>query len=319
MQEAHVRVLITGGAGNLARHCLEELRAHGHEVSLFDRVRPDQAGRVPWSTDARFILGELTSREDCLSAVEATRAEAVINLGGIPYPTEVAPRPGAPARTVQLPEDETFRVNVMGTFYILDAARRLGATVFVHASTMSTLGISPRIGDLPIPVTTMPVDESHPFWSENTYSLSKVVNEETLLAFSRAYPIRTVALRMMHVYMPHVPGAEDTFRFGQPAQPYTPGNFTVWEYVDARDAAAAYRLAIEAEQLDRFEPFFIATDRFTAEEHRELVKRNYPHLAAAAERMGPDDLILTIRRARERLGYAPTHSWRGAEANARVI
>lgn len=312
-----MKVLITGGAGNLSRHCLDDLRAHGHEVALFDRVRPE-GGRVPWSTDAQFILGEMTDKDACLRAVEATQAEAIINLAGIPYPTEVY-RPDQPPRPVQLPEDETFRVNVMGAYYMLDAARRLGTKVFVHASTMSTLGISPRIGKVPIPVTSMPVDESHPFFSENTYSLSKVMNEEMLLAFSRAYGLRTVALRMMHVYMPHMDGHENQFRFGQPALPFIPGNFTVWEYVDARDAAAAYRLSIEADNLEPFEPFFIATDRFTSEEHRELVKRNYPHLAAEADKMGPDDLILTIRRARERLGYAPVHSWRGAEANARVV
>jgi nucleoside-diphosphate-sugar epimerase len=310
------RVLVTGGAGQLARYCLGELRAHDYEVTLFDRVRPEES-RAPWQTDAPFVGGDLTVREDCLNAVEAARAEAVVHLGGIAHPTEL--RQGVPGA---LPEDETFRVNVMGTFYVADAARRLGVKVLVHASTMSTLGISPRIGDLPIPIKTMPVDETHPVWSENTYSLSKNVNEETLLAFSRAYPIRTVALRMMAVQYPH--------RAGQaaagPPGPYTPGNaapprpnyFEVWEYVDARDAASAYRLAIEAGQLDRFEAFFVATDRASTEEHRELARRTYPHLAAEAEKMGSDDLILTIRKAREKLGYAPVHSWRGPDANARV-
>jgi nucleoside-diphosphate-sugar epimerase len=312
-----VRVLVTGGAGNLAKYCDEELRRHGHDVTLFDRRRPED-GVAPWSTDTRLVQGEMTSLDDCMNAVEAARAEAVINLGGIPGPTEIHP-PDQPRRPNAPPDDETFRVNVMGTFYVLDAARRQGVKVVAHASTMSTLGISPRIGSLPIPVKSMPVDESHPFWSENTYSLSKVLNEEMLLAFSRAYGMRAVALRMMHVYMPHW-GDEHRaiFRFGEPARPNTPGNFTVWEYLDARDAAQGYRLAIEKNGLDLFEPFFLATDRSPAEEHRVLAEQNYPHLAEEARRMGPDDLILSIRRARERLGYAPTHSWRGAEANARV-
>jgi nucleoside-diphosphate-sugar epimerase len=124
---------------------------------------------------------------------------------------------------------------------------------------------------------------------------------------------------MMHVYMPHGgPDAPFNPKLGVAGQPTTPGNFTVWEYLDARDAARGYRLAIEADRLDLFEPFFLATDRSTLEEHRVLAERSYPDLAGAARRMGPDDLILSIRRARERLGYAPTHSWRGAEANARV-
>jgi hypothetical protein len=63
---------------------------------------------------------------------------------------------------------------------------------------------------------------------------------------------------------------------------------------------------------------YLATDRSSAEEHRELVARHYPRFAEPAKRMGPDDLIVSIRRARERLGYVPRHSWRGPEANARV-
>jgi len=59
------------------------------------------------------------------------------------------------------------------------------------------------------------------------------------------------------------------------------------------------------------EVMHLATDRTCPEEHRELVARYYPRFAADAARMGPDDLILSIGRARERLGYAPTHSWRG--------
>lgn len=310
-------VLITGGSGNLARYCLEEFRTHGHEVTLFDRVRPEGA-RSPWSTSAPFVLGELTSREDCIRAAESARAEAVVHLGGIPHPSEVPYVAGKPEQARE-PIDETFRVNVLGTYYILDAARHVGALAVAFASTMSTLGISPRLGKLPIPVRSMPVDESHPFWSENTYSLSKVLNEETLVAFGRAYSIRAVAFRMMHVYMPHG-GADAPFnpRLGQPAPPLVPGNFAAWEYLDARDAAAAYRLAVEATHLDLFEPMFLATDRTSREEHRELAARSYPHLREQAERMGQDDLILSIRRARERLGYAPRHSWRGPEANARV-
>ena len=312
-----MKVLITGGAGNLARYCLAELGERGHEVTLFDRMHPTEA-RTPWSPDVQFVQGELTSLDDCLRAVETARAEAVINLGGIPYPTEDPTRRTRAIANGETPppEDETFRVNVLGTYYILDAARRLGVKAFAHASTMSILGISPRLGALPIPIRTMPIDEDHPAWAENTYSLSKLMNEEMLLSFARAYGIRTVALRLMAVKYPHMPGFYQPL--GEAAVPYVPGNLTAWAYVDARDAAAAFRLAIEKSGLDLFERAFIATDRTSREEHRDLVRQHYPHLAAAADEMGPDDLILTIRRARERLGYAPRHSWRGPEANARV-
>ena len=210
----------------------------------------------PWAPDAPVVVGDLLSATDCLRAAEAARAEAIVHLGGITHPSEVPYVQGRPLEA-RSPMHETFPVNVMGTYWVMEAARQVGARVVAFASTMSTLGISPRLGSLPIPVHTMPVDETHPFWAENTYSLSKVIDEEILRAFGRAYGIRAVALRMMAVVfaqgeravMPSTqasaqasaPGARPqqqgtAGRLGQPAQAAEAGNFVVWEYVDSRDA-----------------------------------------------------------------------------------
>jgi UDP-glucose 4-epimerase len=309
-----MNVLITGGAGNLARYCAAELLDHGHRVTLFDRVRPEEAPSQ-WQTDTPFLVGDLTSREDCLRAVETAQAEAIVHIGGIPSPSE---DPMVRQRHVALglplmPEDETFRVNVMGTFYIADAARRLGTKVIAFASTMARL--NPRAEG----VVKMPVTEEHPLWSENSYSLSKATNEETLIAFGRAYGVRAVAFRMLVIHYPH----RDSSRSGgvtpgQPAVPPPPGAFVKYQYLDPRDAAVAYRLAIEVTHLNQFEAMILATDRTTLEPHRELIPRFYPHLRDQADNLGPDDIMLSIRHARERLGYTPIHSWRGPDANARV-
>lgn len=80
-------VLITGGTGNLARHCLAELCEHGHRVTLFDRYRPEEAAR-PWTVDVPVVVGDLTNRDDCWRAVEIARAEAIVQLGAIAYPSE---------------------------------------------------------------------------------------------------------------------------------------------------------------------------------------------------------------------------------------
>lgn len=316
-----MRVLITGGAGSLARYCLDELRSHDHEVTLFDKIRPEDAA-IPWTPNVPVTLGDLTKPADCMHAVESSKAQAIIHLGAIPFASEepehrkrIIASGGTP-----LPEDETFRVNVMGTYYVADAARRLGVETIVLASSMCVIEGPGRTAEsLRERVTSVPVDESAPLWGEQTYHLSKILDEEILQGFARAYGLRVACMRMMWVYTPHGGAAlREMMHLGQPAVPPAAGTFAVWEYLDVRDAAVAYRQAIEAKNLGLFEPFYIATDRMCTEEHRTLVPRYYPHLAAQAARMGPDDLILPIRRARKRLGYAPTHSWRGAEANVLV-
>ena len=75
-----MRVLVTGGCGNLGRLTVEELAAHGHQPFAFDRKGPDEAP-IPFSAPHPFIRGELTSGEDVLRAVREARAEAIVHLG----------------------------------------------------------------------------------------------------------------------------------------------------------------------------------------------------------------------------------------------
>jgi nucleoside-diphosphate-sugar epimerase len=310
-----VNVLVTGGAGNLGRYCCAELREHGHHVTIFDRFTP-AAAPAPWTTDAPVVVGELTSAEDCRRAVEEAHAEAIVHLGGMAYATEDegALRAAVAAGQPTAPADATFRINMLGAFHLLEAARARSVRAVAFASTLSVLmeseGIADRIG-------AVPIDETHPVWPTNSYSMSKYFTEQMLAGYGIAHGIRSVVFRMVHVYMPHLPPENAwNLRPGQPARPPGPGGFSTWEYLDARDAARAYCMAVEATHLGMTEVMYLATDRSCAEEHRALVARHYPRFAEAAARMAPDDLIVSIGRARERLGYAPIHSWRGPKGAA---
>jgi nucleoside-diphosphate-sugar epimerase len=304
-----VNVLVTGGAGNLGRYVHQELRQHGHRVTLFDRFLPSQAP-APWETDAPVVVGELTSEADCRRALDGAGAEAIVHLGGLAYATEsqAALQGAIAAGQPPAPADATFRVNMLSAFYLLEGARERGVRRVAFASTLSVLFESKGIAER---IRGVPIDETHPVWPTNSYSMSKHFTEQMLAGYWRAHGIRSVSFRMMHVYMPHLPPENAwNLRPGDPARPPRPGGFTPWEYLDARDAATAYRLAVEADHLDASEVMYLATDRTCPEEHRELVARHYPRFAADAARMGPDDLIISIGRARERLGYRPAHSWR---------
>jgi UDP-glucose 4-epimerase len=299
-------VLITGGAGNLARYVADDFVKHGYVVTLFDRFTPKQVPS-PWETDLPFVLGDLTSLADCMRAIALARAEAIVHLGAIPFNTEHQPLKPSWSN---LPEDETMRVNTMGTFYLMDAARRLGVKQVVMASTFYVLGLGFRISDKPYEVKYLPIDEEHPNTPEDTYSLSKVLDEEILQAFNRAYDIQGVALRLMGVDMPHRP----THKMGQvpEAQPGWVGGpkGTTWQYVDARDVAQACRLSLEAKGLDGFEAFYLSTDTQLVEETRAAVERLYPDLKEMAANLHGYEGIISIAKAQRKLGYQPQYSWR---------
>lgn len=297
------KVLITGGAGGCGRYVAAELSGK-YDVTLFDRISPADVS-YSWETDLPFVLGDLTSLADCMRAIAHAKADAIVHLGAIPFNSERQPgQRGIP----RLPEDETMRVNTMGTYYLMDAARRLGVKKVIMASTFFVLGLGFRISDKPFVVEYLPIDEAHPLCPEDTYSLSKVLDEEILAAFSRAYGIQAVALRLMGVDYPH--WRRHTFDVvPQPkAECFTP--FGAYQYVEAEDVALACRLALEAEALGDFEAFYLATDTTLAEETRPVVERLYPHLARYAMNLHGYEGMISIEKARRMLGYEPQHSWR---------
>ena len=297
-------VLITGGAGNLGRVCAEELRK-GYSITLFDRVTPEQA-RIPWETDLPFLLGDLTEFGDCMRAIAAAGADAILHLGALAGPTELTPW----RRQQSMPEDETMRVNTMGTYYLMDAARRLGVLKVAMASTFYVLGLGFRISDRPFVVEYLPIDERHPCRPESTYCLSKLLDEEILAAFQRAYGIQTAAFRLMGVHYAHYP----THRFDQvpEARPDHVGGpkGTTWQYVEGRDVAQACRLFLETPPFEQFEAFYLATDTTLAEDTRVVVERTCPDLAAMAAVLQGKEGMISIKKAQEMLGYRPQHSWR---------
>ena len=171
------KILVTGGVGNLGRVVSEQLRDR-YQITLFDRVGPG-AARIPWETDLPFVLGDLTDLSDCMRAIAFAEAEAIVHLGALAGPTELTR-----VRSQQrMPEDETMRVNTMGTFYMIDAARRLGVKRFAMASTFYVLGLGFNISDRPFWPEYLPIDEKHPCTPESTYGMSKLLGEEILAAF----------------------------------------------------------------------------------------------------------------------------------------
>jgi nucleoside-diphosphate-sugar epimerase len=306
-----MNVLVTGGAGNLGRCLADELTSRDHRVTLFDRVSP-QDSRVPWQTNLPFVQGELTSGEDCARAIQEAEAEAICHVGAITYATD---HPQSVSRRAAqnlpaIPEDETFRTNVLGTYYILDQARRNGVKVVAAASSYFVLGLGFRISKEPWWPVYLPIDENHPNSPEDSYSLSKLLNEEMLKSYTRAWGIRTIAFRLMGVYYHFRDDSQTRFREKATLSPHGPPSFEAFQYVDGRDAAQGFRRAIEASNLDPFEAFFLASDRSIEESPRDAVLRLYPHLSDMVGSLGPDDLLISIDRARKRLGYEPKHSWR---------
>src|SRR5260221_552638 len=195
-----MQITITGGTGRLSQYIQKELGGK-HDIVLFDRVEPGK-NRINYEITAPVVAGHFTILADCQRAVAGS--EAVIRLGAIPFGVEHAVWGRGVPGGAALPWDETMRVNTMGTFYLLEAAKRAGVKTLVAATSNCVLGHGFRLSDRPFPVEYLPLDESHPLDFEDSYSLSKHLNEDTMRAYAHAYGMRCYGLRPASIMRPEM-------------------------------------------------------------------------------------------------------------------
>lgn len=297
-------ILVTGASGRLGPYVVRQLLEEGHAVTGFDVVKPPE----DWPGAAGLVTGDLTSLGDCMRALTYSAAETIVHLGGIPGPRELI---HGRAATQRAPEDETMRANTMGTYYLLDAARRLDVKQIIMASTFYTLGLGNRISSDPFVVEYLPIDEDHPLRPEDSYGLSKLFGEEMLRAYVRAYGMKAVAFRLFGIQFPHNDNSAKHGIVPESRPDHVGGPIgTTYQYVDARDVANACGLAVKATGLDDFEAFYLSTDTEYDEDTKDLVARVWPDLAEMASKLQGNEGIITDARAREKLGYKPQYSWR---------
>ena len=293
-----MKVLITGASGKLGAYVIRAL-AHKYELVLMSRSRPDpEFSKLPW------INGDLANWEDCRRAV--TGVDAIQHIGAQPWPTD---HPQMQARVGEegLPFDATFRSNMLGTYYLMQAAVEAGVKTVVMAGSNCALGHGFRISDSPFPIDYLPIDETHPTFPEDSYSYTKRAGEDLLASFSRGYGIRTYVTRIAGV----CPQAR---RHQMASQAKSASAWNPWLYcwVGSEDVADAHRLLMEAApDLPVHDVYFLNADDTTAlEPSKELVESFNPPLAPLAAGLEGHQSLLSNQKLKQAVGWRHRTSWR---------
>jgi nucleoside-diphosphate-sugar epimerase len=283
-----MHVIVTGAAGNIGGWVVRELTAHGHDVRALDN-RPLHAGlrgeRVtPVYADIGDPLVVMTAVDGC---------DAIAHLAAYPSPGRVTTA-------------ELLRVNVIGTQNVLDAATAAGIGRVVLTSSVGALGFSfPTHPCLP---DYLPVDAAHPRRPQDIYGLSKLANEECAAAVTRRTGLTTIVLRP-----PYVLDLEHAMREGwlrrKAERDAERRDSSLWGYIDMRDQARAYRLALESPLTGHHVFFTMADDVLADATPSELAARHLPHLQAQADAL-PGRCFYDLAPAREHLGFAAERTWR---------
>ncbi len=178
--------LVTGGAGFIGSHLVETLLREGQTVVVLDslvtgyeRNLEDAVKRAGGAERFRFLKGDITSFEMCQQA-----------CSGVDYVLHQAALGSVP-RSIAHPLD-SHRANVDGFVNMLIAARDAKVKRFVFASSSSVYGDEP----------TLPKVESRTGNVLSPYAATKHINEVYAAVFQRTYGLETIGLRYFNVFGP---------------------------------------------------------------------------------------------------------------------
>lgn len=275
------KIVVTGGSGRLGQFVIRELLAHDYEVLSLDRIPPREKLCMSWLADLRHA-GDL---------FEALRnAYGIIHLGAYQAPNLA-------------PDGETFSNNVSATYNVLRAAADLGVKKVVLASSTAAFGFI-YAKKLWAP-DYLPVDEKHPSKPQDSYGLSKVVGEQIADSIVTTNPEMTISSMRF-------PGVNfdlsyESFRDRWKIPAARASGF--WTYIDARDAAMACRLALEAKFRGHEVIIAAAPMSCMIQPMRDLVAEYLPKGAKIREAAGEHWSGVDSRKAQTLLGFHPRHIW----------
>jgi nucleoside-diphosphate-sugar epimerase len=247
------RLVVIGGAGLIGSHTVEQLtREDVKEIVVFDNfVRGTRQNLVLALSDPRVRIfdvgGDITQPDILEAALEG--ADGVFHFAAL-WLLQCWDYPRA-----------AFKVNIEGTFNVLEACVKKGVSRLVYSSSASVYGDA----------VEEPMTEDHPFMNTNFYGATKVAGEQMARAFHHRYGLNYAGLRYMNVYGPRqdYQGAYiavimkmlDNLDKGVAPRVFGDGS-QAYDFVYVGDCARANVCAMRADTTDRF--YNVGTGRRTS-------------------------------------------------------
>ncbi len=185
-------ILIVGGAGYIGSHVNKFLNKNGFKTVVFDNLVYGNRDFVKWG---EFILGDLADKDQIRLCFKKYQIDAVMHFSAFAYVGESVVDPA-----------RYYLNNVSNTLNLLEVMRESNTRYFIFSSTCATYGIPREI----------PIIEDHPQKPVNPYGRSKLMIEQILEDYDKAYGIRHVNLRYFNAA-----GADPEGEIGERHDPET--------------------------------------------------------------------------------------------------
>ena len=195
-------ILVTGGAGYIGSHNVITLMESGYDVVIFDSLELGHIETVEAlrKIDAKgkvvdFIKGDLQNYNEIYEVFKKHKIDSVVHFAAYSQVAE----------SVKNPQKYYFN-NVFFFFFLLKAMLSFDVKRIVFSSTAATYGEPDYV----------PIDENHPQVPINTYGKTKLMIENIMDDYDKAYGLKSVRLRYFNVA-----GADSKIRVGEWHEPET--------------------------------------------------------------------------------------------------
>ena len=191
-------ILVTGGAGYIGSQCTLALLEQGYDVTVFDNLSTGHLSTIEklkqYGT-LNFFKGDLTNPCDILKLFETTTIDAVIHFAALSQVGESVVNP-----------QKYYINNVRGTLNLVNEMIKNNVKKIVFSSTAAVYGNPTKI----------PIDESQKLAPINPYGKTKLIIENFLDDYDKAYGLKSVRLRYFNAA-----GADSKCRTGENHMPET--------------------------------------------------------------------------------------------------
>ncbi|HOY15277.1 MAG TPA: NAD(P)-dependent oxidoreductase [Saprospiraceae bacterium] len=290
------RIFFTGGSGKAGRHVIPYLLKQGHRVLNVDLVPLNLPG-------VDNLNADITDSGQMFNAMSSYVGLDELEIGnGIPKFDAVVHFAAVP-RILIKPDNETFRVNAIGTYNVIEAAVKLGIKKIIIASSETTYGIC--FADGVTDPKELPLEEDYEVDPMDSYGLSKVVNEKTAQSFQLRSGFDIYALRIGNVIEPHEYQELFPHYFRNPEV----RRRNAFCYIDARDLGQIVDLCIQHNDLG-FQIFNAGNDENGAIlSNAKLIEKFFPNVPLKRT-LEENEALFSNKKIREVLGFKEQHSWR---------
>ncbi len=245
-----MRVIITGGAGFIGSHTVEEFLSAGYEVVVVDNLRTGSVENIKHVMEKiTFIEADICNEDVLIDVIK--EGDIVVHLAALVSVPESLEYP-----------DVAHRINVTGTHNVFVAAKNAKARKIVSASSAAVYGNTNNV----------PTSESEPLRPLSPYALHKSINEQYGELFAAEYGLPSVFLRFFNVYGPRqraeggyasvIPLFIKKIKEGAPATINGSGSISR-DFIFVKDIAQAIRMSAEAPLEETFNVFNVATGKPT--------------------------------------------------------